>query len=295
MSDRSIDFIVIGAQKSATTSLFNYLKYHPKIFIPPIKEIKFFIQGKCDQRSFRKHMKKHFGCAPADALWGTVTPQYMMDLNGVGPMSEFAPEARLIAIIRNPIERAISHYMMNRRRRIESRDLCKALRDCLDPSNLIEARNIRLRSDKDELSLYLSAGEYGRMLEQYLRFYSKQQILVIILDSLVADPQHEIDRILIHLGLEAGYSPPDLGKRYFVGGGRPVGFLARKFLGLRKLVTGRDATIEGWASSKDGPTDAAVEVDLPVVLRTELQAFFRADLERLRRKFGICIPWSEFE
>ena len=74
----TLDFIVIGAQKAGTTSLFEYLRGHPELSLPPDKEAPFFSSEEARRRGFEDYMRKAFAFADPSSKWGTVTPQYMV-------------------------------------------------------------------------------------------------------------------------------------------------------------------------------------------------------------------------
>lgn len=121
-----VDFLVIGAQKSGTTSLFHYLRAHPRIHIPFVKEIGFF----SNERKFRKGVQwylKHFSDAEPHQIVGEVSPQYMAHPAAPGRIHSLFPDTRLIAVLRNPIDRAHSAYRMAVRRGGEKRAVEEAL------------------------------------------------------------------------------------------------------------------------------------------------------------------------
>ena len=72
-----LDFIVVGAQRSGTTSLFAYLRQHPEIVVPAGKEVPYFTHAR-HQVSWEEYMRRLVGSADPDMRWGTVTPQYMV-------------------------------------------------------------------------------------------------------------------------------------------------------------------------------------------------------------------------
>lgn len=121
-----VDFIVIGAQKAGTTSLFHYLRAHPRIHIPLVKEIGFF----SSERKFRKGVAwylKQFADVHPQQIVGDVSPQYMAHPAAPARIHGLFPDTRLIAILRNPVDRAHSGYRMAVRRGGEKRTVEQAL------------------------------------------------------------------------------------------------------------------------------------------------------------------------
>jgi hypothetical protein len=119
-SKRNVDFLVIGAQKSGATSLFEYLQCHPELYLPPSKEVSFFVEAS-------KFPRGHG--ADEDKLWGEVCPSYMGHTSAPANIYANRPDMKLVAILRNPIDRAYSHYRMTSRREVENRSFRWAIED----------------------------------------------------------------------------------------------------------------------------------------------------------------------
>lgn len=219
---RTLDFIVIGAQKGGTTSLWQYLRSHPSIYLPEDKEAPFFFTASAvEPEGLSAFMALYFAAAPPGVLLGKVTPHYMMGNKQVQSESiaqriaMALPEVRIIALLRDPIERAISHYRMSRRRAIETRSFDEMTRELLAPAQLKAAR-----AAPTETTSYLIQGEYGRILAGYLRHIPQMRVHIEFSEELARDPAGVLDRVLVFLGLEPGHRPPDLGMRHHRGGSR---------------------------------------------------------------------------
>ncbi len=177
-----LDFIVIGAQKSATTTLFQHLHHHPEIALPSGKEWPFFSHDPIYERGWGAYLESlagNGGVSDPARSWGTVTPQYMvggvlnttLDPLAAGydertvprRMHERLPDVRLVAILRDPVARAVSHHRMVVRRGGELRSFDEAIDELLAPAALEEARRRPAES-----SGYVVWGEYGRILAGYL-------------------------------------------------------------------------------------------------------------------------------
>ena len=185
-------FAVIGAQRGGTTTLFEYLRHHPDIFIPPLKELNFFIDGP-EWRRGRSWYDEQFAGAGAARHLGDVSPAYTMFPVATGAaerLAAHAPDARLIYLVRHPIERMLSGYRLLRAYGLEQQPLDDALR-------------------KD--TRYLAASLYDLQLERYRRRFPAEQILVVVSEDLYRDPDPVLDRVLAHLGLDPGWRPPGLG------------------------------------------------------------------------------------
>ncbi len=219
-SARPLDFVVIGTQKGGTTSLWQYLRSHPLICLPDDKEAPFFFKDtSLDPEAFADFIALHFADAPAEALLGKVTPHYMMGNQGVSAeviaerITSRLPNVRLIALLRDPIERAISHFRMSNRRGIETRSFDQMVQELLVPEQLKIARRF-----PTETTSYLVQGEYGRILAGYRCHIPASRLHVEFTQDLVNDPAGVVDRVLVWLGLEPGHRAIDFGVRHHRGG-----------------------------------------------------------------------------
>jgi len=229
---KQLDFIIIGAQKSATTSLFKYLSEHPDIVMPADKEAPFFSNTKLFDKGWSSFVENYFPKASTDKLWGTASPQYMGDPRAARRIAEQNPDVKLIAILRNPIERSYSHYTMSQRRELDNRDFDQVIDELLNEEHLQQYRttpppehNFGYENSEDSESnqdthFYCVWSEYGRILQQYREYFDKDQLLVLYMDELMSDPQCSINKVTQFLGLKEKYTPANLGKIYHKGGSR---------------------------------------------------------------------------
>jgi hypothetical protein len=226
----TLDFVIVGAQKAGTTSLFEYLRRHPELSLPAGKEMPFFSDEDARGRGWDDYLRKAFAFAGPESKWGTATPQYMLGglLDQPNPSSsgevygertvplrihERAPAARLIAILRDPVERARSHHRMAAMEGIETRRFGEAIDELLRPEALEAARR-----QPSETTGYVVWGEYGRILEGYFDVFPREQILVLFTEELEHAPELLLRRIFEFLGVQSDFRPDNLGTKYRVGG-----------------------------------------------------------------------------
>ena len=130
-------------------------------------------------------------------------------------ISSHSPEARLIAILRDPVERAHSHFRMERLRETERRTFDTAIHELLRPQQWS-----RSRRQPTEVTAYMTNGEYGRILKPYFELFGKDRMLVCFARDLAAIPAVTLLSILRFLGVASDFRPSNLGKRYRVAGTR---------------------------------------------------------------------------
>jgi hypothetical protein len=227
---QTLDFIVIGAQKAGTTSLFEYLRRHPELSMPDGKEVPYFNNEEARSRGWETYMRRAFAFADPSAKWGTATPQYMFGglLDQPNPTAagerhdestipsrirERAPDVRLIAILRDPVERARSHHRMMLLEGLEQRPFDEAIRQLLGPEVAEAARR-----EPRETSGYVAWGEYGRILAGYFEVFPSEQIQVLFTEDLDGAPESLLRRVFEFLGVRADFVPDNLGTKYRVGG-----------------------------------------------------------------------------
>lgn len=216
MKDKYLDFIIIGAQKSGTTSLHKYLSGHPQIWMPPEKEAPFFSEDTLYEKGWEYYIADYFYNAPKDKLWGKSTPHYMVDMRVPSRLATLMPKLKLIAILRHPIKRAFSHYKMLARWETNIQTFDNIIHESLTDTAIESARQLKA-TPENEKRLIVTNGEYGRIIGEYLNYFQKDQILVVFTDDLKTNPELVLERIYRFLGIST-YLPPSLGKIYHVGG-----------------------------------------------------------------------------
>lgn len=228
-----LDFAVIGAQKAGTTSLFEYMRTHPSLLMPPDKESPFFSSDAVYERGLRAYLDRTFPSRASGRLLGTATPQYMLGSlsdsrspaglestpqpERIVPlrMRELLPDIKLIAILRDPVARAVSHYRMQVLRRAELRSFDAMTEELLRPEQIERSRRIVTESNG-----YVTIGEYGRVLAGYFEVFEPSQILICFTSDLEATPRKVTRSIYEFLGVDPDYAPSNLGARYRVAANR---------------------------------------------------------------------------
>jgi hypothetical protein len=287
MKVKPLDFVVIGAHKAATTALFHYLRRHPQLFLPPEKEAGFFSNDYWWERGWVAFADEFFGQAPVKALWGKVTPQYMACPQVPARIRAVMPEVKLVAILRNPVDRAYSHYRMAVRTQAEKRSFDDAV--------------VALQQNPDDSTGYLALGQYGRILSTYLKQFPATQLLTLFTEDLERQPQLVLDALVRYLGADAGFTPSNLGKRYHVGGTRqrfswlvpktkqvhPVWWLWKQLPERHRRV------IRFWFQTEAATASAPLDA-MESEQRRQLVEYYRSDVQQLEALLGRAVPWEEF-
>jgi hypothetical protein len=200
---------VIGAYKSGTSALHHALRKHPGVFVPQKKEPNFFAfadgaatDNPAAARSvvLEKNYLRLFHRAGADAVVGEVSPEYMTNPAACRRIAATVPEVRLVAILRNPVERAYSDYLMYRR---DGDERCERFGDALDQQDQRYARG-------DPTGYYLRTGFYAGQLRPYFDRFPREQIHVLLHDDLRADHHQALADVFRFLGVDPSFTPVDL-------------------------------------------------------------------------------------
>ncbi|HKX76667.1 MAG TPA: sulfotransferase [Acidimicrobiia bacterium] len=183
-------FLIVGAMRSGTSSLVHYLRRHPDIFISQPKELHFF-----DHHYERgvDWYEQQFSGAQDKVQVGEATPNYMYDRIAVDRMVHLLPDVKLIAILRNPVARAYSHYWHNRSRGKESLDFVEALQ--------AEPARLALSAESATTFSYADRGRYDRQLRYLLDRFPRQALKVLLFEDLESDPDDVVTEACGHLNL----------------------------------------------------------------------------------------------
>ena len=191
---KKVDFIVIGAQKSGTSSLRHYLGRHPHISMSYTKEPHFF-----DDASYSSHplsyywYEKDFYQGDHGKLLGEVTPILSYLAEGPQRIKDYNPEIKLIMILRNPIERAYSHWNMEKDRGYEKEEFL----------HCIEREEHRLKNANHQermLYSYMDRGYYAKQINRIKSLFSEDQLLFIKYEEYVARQESILHVVFNFLG-----------------------------------------------------------------------------------------------
>jgi len=206
------NFLIIGAQKTATTSLYHYLKQHPKIYMSPVKEPKFFLLERWEYKKSKpitdiKAYRALFQGVSDEEAIGEASPQYLYSQTAPERIYHYIPEAKLIAILRNPVERAYSSFLHKIRVGQESLTFDRALRE----------EETRIRNNWEPLWHYKQLGFYYAQLKRYFDVFDRGQIRVYLFEDVKADPIGILQDIFRFLKVDDTFVP-DISIRHNVGG-----------------------------------------------------------------------------
>ena len=175
------NYMFLGAAKSATTTFYDILKNHNKVFVPKFKEPHFFNFDKNFSKGIDWYSQTYFGNVSEEKAIIDFTPTYLYsNLCAERIFNCLGPKMKFVVILRNPVDRAYSHYNHSVRDGHEEKSF-------IDAINLEAKRIDKFKKNNDFLSelrcSYISQGMYFNMLNSYLKYYKINDFLIINFDE----------------------------------------------------------------------------------------------------------------
>jgi hypothetical protein len=291
-------FIVIGAARSGTTALHRFLRQHPSIFMCRNKEPNFFaFEGQAldykgpgaefvnNSVASLEAYRALFEDAPEGAAIGEASPLYLYSPQAASRIHARVPDARLIAILRNPVEQVYSHYLYARKEMIEPEaDFIRAL----------DAQADRRAAHWQPLFQYVDFARYNVQLRRYFQHFSRAQLKLFLYEDFAADPLGVTREIFRFIGVDDTFAP-DVSERSNEGG-IPRSALLQALV-MRPNVASRlaGAVLPEGARRRirDAISRANVKRDeMSVDARERLRRGLRSDILDLQELIGRDLsPW----
>ncbi len=287
MTMRAPNFLIIGAYRSGTTSLSRYLSQHPDIFLPSLQEPSYFAFGPSGQRPhfmpmgaddpFRKprttdldeYLELFAGAGNEVSYIGECSPEYLREESSADRIHRFDPDMRLLVSLRDPVNRAISDYSMQRRDGTDRAPSFAAAVDAIPEAGPIGAH-------------YLETGFYGRQLSNVLEYFPRDQVYVLIAERWQTDPSSALAGVVSWLGADPTY--PFVVDHAQNPSGRPTNRLAATYFRSRaRLAPLLGRRVPGAAKARlERATSSWLEpINVSAEVRAEVAATFSDDLAQL--------------
>jgi Sulfotransferase family len=207
------NFFLVGAAKAGTTSIYTYLSDHPEVFFPSIKEPHFFTQVRpAPEQQFlieavtkRTQYVRLYARAAGHRVIGDASPSYLWHPEVPKRIRAEIPEAKIAIILRDPVERAFSHYLMDYREGAQNQPFYEAL------------LNDMKRPEKGwgVSYLYYELGLYAGQIGRYLDVFKPDRVKILMFDDLRHDPKAVLSELALFLGLDPSpLADIDTSRRY---------------------------------------------------------------------------------
>lgn len=289
------DLFIVGAPKSGTTSLYDYLSGHPDVYMSPVKEPLYFcpdVRSGGHRRRFEYPRDEAaylalYSEAHEEKRLGEATTRYLVSREAPVLIHEFDPDARIIAILRNPVD--MIHALHNER--------LSQGHETIDDFGLALAADVdraagrNLPPGTNALGgVYRESARYAEHLARWLAAFPRNQVHVIVFDDFASDTPREFRGVLEFLGVDPDYQPASFAPRNTshrqrravrrIVDSRPGHWLTHRVLGAAIGPNARARLALRFRQSRLNRRVAA-RAPLPAPLRHELEQEFRPDVERL--------------
>lgn len=296
-ASRLPSFVCIGGAKCGTTSLYEYLRSHPQVYLPDQKELHFFsapdllerpngpgtrwalesvVRDEADYRS-------RFIDARPDQILGDISPSYLNCDGAAGRIHEMIPDAKIIILLRNPVDRMFSQYMHLRR----------AAREELEFEDALAAEPRRDAAMWNDMFLYSRSPRAAEGVERYITLFGRERIKILLGEDLRSDLSGAVREILsfigadpdVELDLSGEFNRSGMPKSKLLGrmlDASPAASLAKRVLPRRlgSLIKQRLQTL-----------NTGNRIELPQDRRSDYAALFRDDIAKLERLIGRETGW----
>lgn len=207
------NFIVVGAKRSGTTSLYYYLKSTNGIFLPERKYVTFFLGRKSDDKLNENQYLKFYSKVSNEKIIGEVNPNYLNDAESPSLIKKYIPNCKIIILLRNPIERTFSEYNSEKMKE----KLNCSFHDAI----------------KNNTNDIVTNSLYYEVIKNYIEKFGMQNVGIWLSENLNSNPKNVLHEIFNFLGISAKI--PDVSKNYSTNS-IPRNIFFKKILRHKKIL-----------------------------------------------------------
>jgi len=289
--ERWPNFFIVGAPKAGTTSIYEYIKNHPQIFMSSIKEPNYFsinILNENDQLKPIRNKKKYldlFKNIKNEKIIGEASPFYLSDHDAPKLIHDVAPTAKILISIRDPVEREFSHFLMH----YVAGETVRTFHDQLQ----IEIKNHQTSSEY----FALKHGMYYENIKRYLDIFDKNQVKIIIFEEFIRNTEKSLQSLFDFLNIDLSI-PENVDQVYnqFALPRNQISSSIIRNQTLKKIVKNilprRTSTYiyETFFVKKGYKKPDMKNEDRELLVR-----FYENDVEKIKTLLGRELPWSNFQ
>jgi hypothetical protein len=286
------NFFIVGAPKAGTTAFYLYLKQHPEVFLPESAKEPHFFAPELKHPAFVQDPRAYAGLfsgAQLQTRVGEASVFYLYSRRAAGLIRDAGPEARIIIMLRNPVDMI---YALHNEHFTNGIEKYRRFEDALAAERRREAGTETVPHQvSPELYLYRKIGLYSSQVERYLDCFPEEQVLFVFFEDFVADVAAQYRRALQFLGVDAAFQPefPRVNESRHV-----------RNRTLQRILLARPAFVQKAARAlspeklRHRILNFAFHLNAPIAkrppldprTRDELSAFFGSDVQKLSRLVG---------
>jgi len=281
------NFFIVGAAKAGTSSLYAYLKNTEGVYMSPLKETNYFSPTSADLINMPRvknkddYLKLFRGVTDEKAI-GEVSPIYLRDAGSPELIKKTIPNAKIIICLRNPVQRAFSHYLMHLRGGYATRTFSKALQNFI---------NSKEKDDRFQQSI-INPGFYFETTKRYVQLFGQSQVKIIIFEEFVKNQKEFFREILRFLDVDSEI-PKNIGKVY-----NPYletkNELARSIIRnkiIRKIAKNTLPRKTSYSIMDKFLNKEGKKPELKSEEKTKLWKIYQSDIIKLEEFLNRSLPW----
>jgi len=284
------NFFIVGAPKAGTTSIYEYLKNHPQIFMSPIKEPNYFainILTQNDPINPIRNKKKYlelFKDVKNELVIGEASTHYLSDHDAPKSIHDITPTARILISLRDPVEREFSHFLMHQGYGETIRNFHEQLK--------IEIENYQTSTEY----FALKHGMYYENVKRYVDIFGNNQVKIIIFEEFIKNPKEGIEEILRFLDLDPKLAifKNKIHNPYKIVRG-PIAHRVLESKKLSKLAKSFMSESIRVSIKEKFFLKRQKKPELESKDRTTLIKFYQEDVKKLESVIGRRLQWRNFE
>ena len=285
------NFFIVGAPKAGTSSLYAYLQAVPGIFMSRIKEPNYFSRAIVSDdhpvrpiRNTQEYLQLFAGAA-GERIVGEASPSYLADPEAPRLIQEASPDCRILISLRDPVDRAYSHYLMMRNNGMAKGSFLEEAR-----------RGFRLQDRKNIVLLRPEVGLYHDQVRRYLDIFGEARVHIILFEEFFADTRAALQRITRFLGLDHDFS--DFNAPVYRPFAEARGPLVRFLFGNRSVARASEALVphgvRRWVRQNILVRSGRKPL-MDAHARDFLTDYYRDDVGKLAALLGRPLPWRNFD
>lgn len=298
-SSRLPNVVCVGAPKCGTTTIYDYLRQHPSIFLPKQKELHFFSnkdlyhlnkgpQSKYSKADWVRTFDEYthlFSPAEPHQICGDISPSYLYALTAPQQIAETLEDPKIIICLRHPVDRAYSQYM----------HLIREARETKSFLHTLELENERITLGWDAIFHCKSMSLYSDAVERYIATFGNKRIFIVWFDELIKDVESMMSNICDFLDIDTSFKFTPIQNRNI--SGRPKSRLLASIAGSNPISNTAKKFIPRDFGRAVKSAIFRINIDRSIKITREERnsafSYFQEDVKNLEKLLGVNTGWMD--
>jgi hypothetical protein len=276
------NFFIIGTSKAGTTSLYNYLSATKNVFLAPKGKIHYFYPKEFEKKDSKEKFQDIFKNTEGKKAIGEYSG-YLDEPKSAELIKSIVSNAKIIICLRDPVERAFSHYLGTLRSKDETLSFTESFNKFMKPIN----------KESEFFRRYIELGMYYEKIKKFLDVFGKDNVMIIIFEEFIIDPKKEFKEVINFLEIDSQI--PDIVGKIYNAYAEPLGDLGmnivkNKFVNkiARKIISKNvRVNLLRLLTNK-----RSKKPELTKEQRMMLEEFYKKDAKNVEKLLGRKLPWE---